>query len=59
MQEAVAQHEVKPLYVPEWANVADAFTKYLKYATWARHMAYIAGKVVAIIKSDNNTTDKK
>ena len=39
------------MHVPEWANAADVFTKYLKYAVWARHMAYISGKMGALFKN--------
>ena len=52
LQEGVSQQEIKPLHVPEWANVADAFTKYLKYAVWARHMSYLAGKKLMLLKND-------
>ena len=53
LQDGVAQQEIKPLYVPEWANVADVFTKYLKYSVWARHMIYLGSKMVAVLGSDS------
>ena len=39
--EAVTLHEIKPIWINDPFMVADAFTKYLTFNVWVRHMRYL------------------
>ena len=56
LQEGVDQLEIKPLYVPEWANVANIFTKYLKQQVWKRHMSYLGARILELLGKISGTT---
>merc|ERR1712185_660037 len=55
LQEGVDLGEIKPMHVHEWANAADAFTKYLKHSVWVRHMKKV-GTMLAVVM-DKLTSD--
>ena len=41
LREAVADRIADVVKIHESRNLADVFTKYLKYTLWQRHMSYI------------------
>jgi len=41
LQESVEHREIEPIHISEQYMVADAFTKYLPYDVWRRHMNYL------------------
>ena len=45
MKEAVSDNQIKPIHISERNMVADPFTKYLTFAVWDRHMAYLNNRL--------------
>ena len=41
LHDSVEHHEIEPIHIPERFMIADAFTKYLPYEVWRRHMDYL------------------
>ena len=49
LQEGVTLGEIVPVHIPDKFMHADAFTKYLPYEKWKRHMDYILNRNRALI----------
>ena len=49
LQEGVSLKEIVPVHIPDKYMHADAFTKYLPFEKWKRHMDYVLNHARALI----------